>query len=163
MKILILFLLFLTSCTSPDVSDINPLEKYLSPQAKDDADLREEYMDLVNRHRSRLGLDEFIYSPEIENLAQEHSINMARGQVPFGHDGSGVRCQKLMTEIGPANLCGEIVAKGQDDPVKVFTAWKSSSSHRSKIENSRYTHSAVGVGRNSEGVIFWTQIFLEVL
>ncbi len=119
-------------------------------------------MDLVNDHRLDLGLDSLIYSEEIERKAVEHSQNMANGSVAFGHTGSSARCSSIMTSLGPANLCGEIVAKGQKTPDAVFASWMGSSGHRSKIENSRYTHTGVSVIKNDSGVSFWTQIFLEV-
>lgn len=163
MKVILFALLILTGCKAPDVSSLNPLDSYLNPQTKDDDSIRDEYMDLVNAYRGEVGVDALIYSGVIEQVAQEHSENMAKGEVPFGHEGSGVRCQKLMTEIGPANLCGEIVAQGQDNAKEVFSAWMSSLSHRSKIENGRYTHTGLGIARNPKGTIYWTQIYLEVL
>jgi uncharacterized protein YkwD len=162
MKMFLLLLFLVTGCKSPNVEKLNPLESYLNPQTKDDSLIREEYINLVNSHRQNLGTRALIYSDYIEDVAQEHSENMAEGKVPFGHTGSSVRCQKIITELGPANLCGEIVAQGQDNAKEVFASWIGSLAHKSKIENSRYTHTGLGIARNSRGVIYWTQIFLEV-
>lgn len=163
MKAILLALFIITGCTTPDVADLNPLDKYLTPVSKEDSEIKAEYLELVNAQRALVGVDALIHSSIIEEVADEHSKNMANGSVPFGHDGSSVRCQKIITELGPANLCGELVAQGQDDATAVYRAWMNSSTHKSKIENSRYTHTALGMAKNSKGVIFWTQIFLEVL
>lgn len=163
MKAFLLLLLLLAGCKTPNVENLNPLDQYLNPDPKDESTLREEYMELVNTHRQDIGVQSLIYSDYIEGVAQEHSNNMAKGVVPFGHTGSSSRCQKIITELGPANLCGEIVAQGQDNATEVFRAWMSSSGHKSKIENARYTHTGLALAKNSRGVIFWTQIFLEVL
>ena len=163
MKVFLLALFIITGCTTPDVADLNPLDKYLTPVSKDDAEIKAEYLELVNAQRALIGVDALMDSSVIEEVADEHSKNMANGLVPFGHDGSSVRCQKIITDLGPAILCGELVAQGQDSASEVFRAWMSSSTHKSKIENSRYTHTALGMAKNSKGVIFWTQIFLEVL
>lgn len=156
MKYLLLILLIVSGCKSPSVENLNSLEK-------DDSTVIDSYLTLVNGHRHDLGINALIYSTEIELKAQEHSRNMANGSVTFGHTGSGVRCSAIITSLGPANLCGEIVAKGQNTSLEVFNAWMGSSGHKSKIENSRYTHTGVSVIKNDSGVSFWTQIFLEVL
>lgn len=163
MKVFLLLLFLLAGCESPNVDNLNPLDRYLNPGTKDENTVREEYMDLVNTHRQDIGVRALIYSAYIEGVAQEHSENMASGKVAFGHTGSSDRCQKIITELGPANLCGEIVAQGQDNASEVYKAWMNSSGHKSKIENSRYTHAGLGLAKSSKGVIFWTQIFLEVL
>lgn len=163
MKVFLLALFLLVGCETPNVENLNPLDQYLNPATKDETTIREEYMGLVNTHRQDIGERALIYSAYIEGVAQEHSVNMASGKVTFGHTGSSARCQKIITELGPANLCGEIVAQGQDNASEVYKAWMSSSGHKSKIENGRYTHTGLGMAKNPKGVIFWTQIFLEVL
>lgn len=164
MKILLCLLVLISSCKAPDVDDLNPLEPYYNPAFSDDTTYaRDDYMELVNNYRNDIGLDSFLYSDEIQREAEAHAKKMATGEVAFGHLGSGERCQILITELGPANLCGEIVAKGQDSASEVFASWMSSSSHRSKISSTRYTHTGLGMAKSSKGVIYWAQIFLEVL
>src|SRR5690349_14152841 len=123
MKVFLLALFLLVGCETPNVENLNPLDQYLNPASKDDATIREEYMELVNSHRQDIGVRALIYSAYIEGVAQEHSENMASGKVTFGHTGSSLRCQKIITELGSANLCGEIVAQGQDNASEVYKAW----------------------------------------
>lgn len=118
---------------------------------------------LVNAHRERKGAALLVEAESIKALAQEHAENMSRGAVAFGHAGSSRRCDILITELGPAELCGEIIARGQENADEVYSAWMKSAAHRTKIENPRYTHTGVGLSKSESGVIYWTQIFLEVL
>lgn len=159
----IFILLFLTiSCKSPSVYNINPLEAYLDPQIKADPNLREDYIQLMASYRHDQGLNSYIYSKELELKAQEHSEKMASGSVAFGHTGSSLRCSELILEMVSGNLCGEIIAKGQESAEAVFAAWMSSITHAGKILNTRYTHTGLGIAKSEAGVIYWTQIFLEV-
>lgn len=164
MKLLLVLLFLLVGCKTPDVDGLNPLERYMTPQSKDDAlTMRDEYLEMINDLRNKEGVDPLIYSEVIEEVAQAHADKMAKGLVAFGHTGSTARCQQIITEMGPANLCGEIVAKGQASAKEVFAAWTSSTTHKSKILNRRYTHTGLGISKSSEGVSFWVEIFLEVL
>ena len=162
MKIIFLLLLFISACKSPGVEEVNPLETFLNPQLVSTSELREKYLQLVDDGRRDLGLDSFIYSNELEKVAQEHSFKMASGLVPFGHTGSTQRCSLIKTQLGAGNLCGEIIASGQDTPEGVYKTWTSSPSHESKIVSSRYTHTGLGIAKSEKGVIYWTHIFLEV-
>lgn len=164
MKIIFLSFLFLVSCKNPAGNNFNPLESYLNPDSGEDKlSVIEEYAQLVNDYRHDVGLNALRYSKEIEGEAQLHSQSMATGGVAFGHTGSSSRCKKIITAFGRGNLCGEIVAMGQKTPKEVFKAWMNSPAHKSKIDNSRYTHTGVGFAKNAKGAIYWTQIFLEVL
>lgn len=165
MKILSFFLLLLlVSCTdsSVGVEDINPLETYLNPQTNGLAKLRTAYLEQLDEYRHNLGVDVLIYSDEIEKLAQEHAQRMASGEVSFSHLGSGTRCEKIISHFVTGNLCGEIIAKGYNSAQTVFASWQKSLSHEAHLKNSRYTHTGLGIAESPEGVLFWTQIFLEV-
>lgn len=162
MKIIFALLFLIVGCKAPSVDNINPLEAYLDPQIKADPDLREDYVQLMTNYRHDLGLPSYIYSKELELKAQEHSEKMASGSVAFGHTGSSLRCSELITELGSGNLCGEIIAKGQESAEAVLASWMSLTTHADKIMNPRYTHTGLGIAKSATGVIFWTQIFLEV-
>lgn len=164
MKITFLILLFLVACKTPSTDNLNPLEGYLNPEIGSDSRSDTEiYLELVNSHRVGKGLRPLILSEDIEVQARSHSEAMASGAVAFGHSGSSERCNNLRSSFGSSNLCGEIIAKGQSSVAQVFSAWMNSATHRSKIEESRYTHTGIAAIKTSNGVIYWTQIFLEVL
>lgn len=123
----------------------------------------EEFMQLVNDHRQSLGLGTLTYSEDIETTAFIHSRRMARKFIPFGHMGSKLRCQTVLSilELDEGALCGENVAMGQEDAKSVFKAWMESESHRQAIEDGRYTHSGLGFYKDFRGRIYWTQIFVD--
>jgi uncharacterized protein YkwD len=165
MKILLLALFLLSSCKTPTTKNFNPLDSYFDFNLGGSGSLlamTEEYMDVVDAHRRNLGLPAFLPSDEIEAEAQAHAENMAKGLAAFGTSGSVDRCARIKTNLGMGELCGEIVAKGINTPGEVFTTWISSDSSRAKLQSTRFTHSAMSVVENAEGVKYWVQIFLEV-
>ena len=123
-----------------------------------------EFMELVNDHREKMGLRRLAYSKDIEITAAIHSRRMAQKRVPFGHMGSKIRCYYVTQamEVRPGSLCGENVAMGQEDAKEVFSAWMNSPSHREAIEDGRYTHSGLGIHEDFRGLLYWTQIFVKV-
>ncbi len=121
----------------------------------------QEYLRLMNEHRSRLGLVPLAYSTVIEDVALEHSENMSTGVVVFGHEGFSARCQRLGDEFG-SRSCGEIVAAGQQSAARVLEAWLSSPPHRASIQNPRWTHTGLGMVKSADGRPYWTQMFLRL-
>ena len=151
---LILVLIFgALSCGKKEVSS--------APERSQDAITQNEYLDILNNHRTKLGLAPLIYSFIIEPVAYEHSLNMAEKRTSFGHNGWRSRCREITDKLR-GNACSEIVAMGQKTPQAVFDAWHNSSSHRNSLENPRYTHTGLGFVKNEKGVMYWTQLFLEV-
>lgn len=122
----------------------------------------EEFMDLVNDHRSTLGLRALIHDDEMAEIARSHSHNMASGTVAFGHTGFSSRCTASKSALGGGNWCAENVAAGQSTPKSAFTSWLNSSGHRANIEQARATHTGFGYARSSSGKYYWTQIFVEL-
>lgn len=161
---LLLSLFLVTSCKE-SAEELNPLNS-LGQGASDDSSqvssIESEYMQLLNDHRSSLGLRPLILHEQMSSVALNHSSNMARGLVAFGHTGFSVRCSQVKSMLGGGNLCGEIVAMGQTSAQKVFNSWMNSSGHRAKMEEGRYTHTGFAYAKSGSGTIYWTQIFLEV-
>lgn len=166
MRILFLMFLVVTSFIScKSVEDANPLKAITENHTGSDALLpntTNEYLELVNNYRGSLGLASLILVDDMSKLATAHSKNMAISVVGFGHTGFSERCDESRVIMGNGNLCGEIVAQGQSTPESVFQSWLSSSGHRAKLQEPRYTHTGFGYFKSEKGVIFWTQIFLEV-
>lgn len=122
----------------------------------------EEFMELVNNHRQKIGLRPLIHDDGVGTIARTHSENMATGKVAFGHDGFSERCKAARLELGGGNWCGENVAMGQKTPADAFTSWMNSPGHKANIEQSRATHSGFGYAKNSSGRYYWTHVFLEL-
>ena len=124
--------------------------------------ITEEYMDIVDAHRRSLGLPAFLPSDEMETEARAHAENMAKGTTIFGTSGSSERCARIKTNLGMGELCGEIVARGLKTSSDVFATWITNDLSRSKIQSTRFTHSAMSVVERADGVKYWVQIFLEI-
>lgn len=164
MKIILILLLLVAGCNNSSVSveEINPLDTYLNLQSSELSELRDSYLELVNNHRHDVGESSLIYSEVIEAQAQAHAEKMAKGDIAFGHTDSSARCVAISSDLVTGNLCGEIIAKGYNSAQTVFSSWVGSATHKAHLENSRYTHTGLGITRSPAGVIYWTQIFLEV-
>lgn len=167
MRILFLIALscsLLSSCKS--VEDANPIKAITDGVTKDEeasaSTITGQYVELINNYRISLGLNPLTFEKDMSALATTHSQNMATGPVSFGHTGFSDRCSKSREIMGGGNLCGEIVAQGQTTPQAAFQSWMGSSGHRAKIEEPRYTHTGFGYFKNAKGVMYWTQVFLEV-
>jgi len=61
------------------------------------------------------------------------------------------------------SAAGENIAMGQRTPQEVVNAWMSSPGHRSNILSPAYTQIGVGLAKKSNGVCYWTQMFIKPL
>jgi uncharacterized protein YkwD len=154
-----IFLLFISVLIFGCVGDSE--DNSFSERNRNTLSTTEEYIELMNEHREKLGLRPLIQNSFIEEIAQEHSLNMSNGIVPFGHLGMSTRCNRLSAQLS-SNACGEIVARGQESSDDVLASWLNSPSHRASIEDSKWTHTGVSLSVNSSGVHYWTQIFLRI-
>jgi uncharacterized protein YkwD len=118
--------------------------------------------ELVNDHRESVGLARFELHTGFSSLAREHSEDMARGRVEFGHAGAEERFDQMFALEDTAVSTGENVAwvsTGWPDPADVVVqGWLDSQGHRENIEGS-YTHSGMGAAQDSDGGWYATQLF----
>jgi len=131
-------------------------------QEIDATTLNQMYLELVNDHRNKLGLEQLTYHHSIYEISYIHSKGMGLHTRPFGHTGLSVRCRRLKNRMGRLKLCGEIVAMGQKNIKDVFQAWLDSPKHRDAIEDPHYSHSGLAVYTDLRGVKYWTQMFVEL-
>lgn len=123
--------------------------------------LEQQVHDLVNEHRSSLGLPPLSYDEEIAEIARQHSRDMANGYVGMSHEGAEVR-QGDLARVMTFREFAENVAANSDDPTTTartaVDGWLQSSGHRTNIEGG-FDLTGVGIGR-SGNTFFFTQIFL---
>ncbi len=157
------FLFFFYSCTDEVKQSLENLDsKTLVEQTESNLQtFTEEFMHLLNNHRRSLGLRSLILNEDLSMLAFNHSLDMAKNLIPFGHTGFSDRCKSGYVYLGGGNFCAENVAWGQKSAQDVFSAWMNSSGHRANMENSRITHTGFGYATNENNKIYWTQIFIE--
>jgi uncharacterized protein YkwD len=123
-------------------------------------DLEQDIVDLINEYRDTTGKNELIVDTVIRREARTHSINMATGKVPFGHEGYQERANTIFTEVG-GTVFGENAAEGNYPEASYFIdSWLNSPSHKENIDGD-YNYTGVGVAENESGIKFVTQIFLK--
>ncbi|MEY9873779.1 uncharacterized protein YkwD [Streptacidiphilus sp. MAP12-33] len=113
---------------------------------------------LVNTARAQHGCGALSASPALTELAQSFSREMAaRGF--FSHtDPDGHTPWDRARALGITNLGGENIARGQQTPDAVMTAWLNSPGHRANILDCAYHSLGVGVFYGAGGP-WWTQDF----
>jgi uncharacterized protein YkwD len=169
-RFIFIFILLISSCEKKDdialVDYLEPIDSSAVGLTGDEniatPGFSQEYMKLLNDHRTKLGLNPLIHNLDLAKLSTEHSTDMANGSVSFGHSGFSMRCEEARSVLGGGNLCAENVAMGQKTPLGVFNAWLSSSGHRANMEQPRSTHTGFGFKQNQNGTYYWTQIFIEL-
>lgn len=122
-----------------------------------DQSFANEVLDIVNVHRSNLGLADLELHVASKNKAVEHTAYMVE-QNKMSHDNFFQRSDYLKSQ--GADIVSENVAYGQRTPEAVVAAWLKSPSHKEAIE-SDYTHTGIGVISNKNGINYYTQIFIK--
>lgn len=151
-------LVLFTSC-SKDELDQNDAINYeidLSIVVKNDVQMSEEILSLVNDYRVSVGLNPLIMDQAYASAyAVDHTDYMI-SLSQINHHNFHFRSEGLKSR--GAVRVGENVAYGYDDAESVVNGWLNSPSHREIIEGD-YTHSGFGVFQNTQGRYFFTQLF----
>lgn len=119
-----------------------------------------EVVRLVNEERQKSGLPSLKVSEQAAKAAGvranelEHSFSHTR---PDGSSFSTALSQAGASYRG----AGENIAYGQRTPEAVMESWMNSAGHRANILNPKYTSIGVGHVKNSDGIHYWTQLFVE--
>lgn len=156
-----LFLLCSTTAAFAQ-SEERPEETVSATTEQIELDIAHEYLEIMNAFRKKIGLSVVYLDHEMSKVAKRHSKNMALGKTEFGHIGFSRRCGATKSIMRKGNLCGEIVARGHKNALRVFKGWMNSPGHRAKIVEDRYNYTGFGIYKDKAGKIYWTQVFLEV-
>ncbi|MEQ8472927.1 MAG: CAP domain-containing protein [Marinoscillum sp.] len=122
--------------------------------------LRAEIFEKVNEHRISIGLIELEASDLCTQMANEHSQNMANGQVEFSHDGFKERFDAASTEVG-ASSAGENLASNFTSADQLVKGWLSSPPHKENLEGD-YTHMGIGIATDGNGNTYFTQFLIKI-
>ncbi|MGZ8559725.1 MAG: CAP domain-containing protein [Chitinophagaceae bacterium] len=120
--------------------------------------LVDDVLSQTNKFRRSKGLPALIIRDELNEIAQKHSADMARGRVRFGHGGFAKRNAMAKKKISPLNSFAENVAYAATSAKEVVTMWKNSSGHRRNMLG-RYKYIGIGTAKDKRGRIFYTQVF----
>jgi len=113
----------------------------------------------VNDFRQQNGLPVLIKNNSCRDIALGHSIDMAEGYLPLGHDGLEERQSKASQEIG-ALSAGEMVASNFWTAESVVESWLNNPALRKTIEGD-FTDIGVGIAEDAHGNRFYTQFLIK--
>ena len=122
--------------------------------------MEREILNLVNEYRYKKNLQPLEMIGQISEVAEDHSNNMAKNKVPFGHAGFDDRIDGLLKNIKGANAAAENVAYGNIDAEAVVDMWLNSKGHRKNIEGN-YNLTGIGISEEKDGRLYFTQIFVN--
>ena len=121
-------------------------------------DLVNDVLTETNQFRKTKGLPELQLIEELNVIAQQHSNNMAKGKVAFGHDGFDKRNNMAVQRMKSIKGFAENVAFGAYTGKDAVDMWKGSEGHRKNMLG-RFRYVGIGIAKNKQGRIFYTQVF----
>jgi uncharacterized protein YkwD len=118
---------------------------------------------LVNAERAARGIAPVSLHGQLTQAAQAHAADQFYRDCVTqlshtGTDGSNPGTRIARTGLSVRSWA-ENIACGQRTPAEVMTAWMNSSGHRRNILNSGLTHIGISVSRDSDGRLYWVQVF----
>ena len=157
------FLQSLFACLLIGVGACQAEQTHTAPEVPHGVSELERHMhDLVNAHRSTLGLVPFSYSEDVAKVARQHSQAMATGRSNFSHAGAGKRQQVLARQIAFRRFAENIAMNtysASQAGQQALRDWLSSSGHRAAIEGN-FNRTGIGVAQDGAGSFYFTQIFV---
>lgn len=131
------------------------------PDLTEVKNLENEVIKLVNVERAKNGLKPLNSNWQLSRVARYKSEDMIAKRY-FSHTSPTYGSPFTMMKNFGINYrtAGENIAYGQSTPAQVMNSWMGSSGHRQNILNPSFTQIGVGVGKNSAGQLYWTQMFI---
>ncbi len=124
------------------------------------SDMNHDILVYINKYRSSKGLGSLQMLDAASTQALLHSKNMAQRTTGFGHDGFNQRVAVVARTEGRMSAYAENVAYGQMSAKEVVQGWLDSPPHKKNIEGN-YTLTGIGVYKDRDGTLFFTQMFFR--
>ena len=148
--VLAIVLVFGMSC-SKDSSDDS-----IALSADNAFDIELQLLFIINDHREKMGQPALTHSNVAYNYANIHTDYMIQKGV-LSHDNFESRAASLSADTD-AEEVAENVAKDYASAMEAFQGWMDSANHRSTMEDN-FTHTAISVKKDSNGNLYYTQLF----
>lgn len=132
------------------------------PTNKEIRALEQQVLKLINQERAKRKLSALILWDNLNDLAKSHSQKMAKGLVPFGHDGFEKRGAAIKAYQRHSSF-GENVAYNYlpKDPCKTaLEGWMQSKGHRDNILGD-FNETGIGISVSPDGRYYFTQLFAK--
>ncbi len=123
-----------------------------------------EVIRLVNVERAKAGLQALTQNWQLSRVARYKSQDMIdKGY--FAHNSPTYGSPfKMMESFGIRySAAGENIAMGQQSPAQVMNAWMNSPGHRNNIMSPSFSQIGVGLAKDRNGRMYWTQMFIKPL
>lgn len=114
----------------------------------------------INHYRLLHGLPKLTMDKRIVKEARLHSQNMASHKIAFGHQQFFARVKRLKSQIKPFGGAAENVAYNYKSASDVVNGWLKSPGHKANIDGRRYRLTGIGVVKDAQGKLYFTQLFL---
>lgn len=116
----------------------------------------------INAYRRAHGLGALLLNPQINEVARQHSQNMAAGKVPFGHSGFAGRAEVLQQRLSYQAIAENVGYNlGSTNPgSEAVQGWLQSPGHLRNIVGD-YRLTGIGVAKKATGEYYLTQIFVK--
>jgi uncharacterized protein YkwD len=133
---------------------------YSNSRDIDTKGMEKDILNYINQYRASIGLAALQIISAASEQATQHSIEMANRTSPFGHEGFDGRIDNIVKKIGFVHASAENVAYGKLTAKEVVDLWLNSPGHKKNIEGN-YGLTGIGLAKDAEGLLFYTQIFLR--
>jgi uncharacterized protein YkwD len=124
---------------------------------RDKTDLRQDILKYTNRFRESKNLPALVMNSELNEIAEKHTLNMATGRVPFGHQGFPQRSELIRKKLKCWNVA-ENVSFGINSGKDAVELWETSPGHRLNMLGD-YKYIGIGTAVDRSGRKYFTQIF----
>ncbi|MEX0273444.1 MAG: CAP domain-containing protein [Flavobacteriaceae bacterium] len=119
-------------------------------------EMEQEVLSLVNEYRAEKGMGALQFSEVAYKHASDHNDYMvSKGKL--SHDNFSARASKISISANAQHV-GENVAKDYYSAEDVLQAWVNSPNHNKTLTDT-FTHTAISVKKNTEGTLYFTQLF----
>ena len=152
-----LLILILNSCSTNEDNKVLVPKENISTEYKYVAN-ETELLDLINGYRVSKGLNVLVLENYLSKSSENHVLYMI-SKNEISHDLFLNRSNDIINTLG-ANKVAENVAYKFNSANSTLTAWLASPLHKQNLEGD-FTHFGISIKTNSEGVKFYTNIFMK--
>lgn len=126
------------------------------------SEMTKKVVDLVNKERVNRGLQPLAIDAKLTDCAQAKAQDMVNKNY-FAHNSPTYGSPfNMMEQWGiKFTAAGENIAEGQRTAEEVMTSWMNSPGHRSNILSDSFADIGVGVAKDKNGVLYWSQMFMR--
>lgn len=147
----------LSSCAQPHKATVIAVS-YKTSNSVSFATMQQDILKYVNEYRQTKNLPPLQMNDAANTEAFSHSVDMAKGTVPFGHDGFNDRMNYIKSKEGFIRGGAENVAYGKVDAREVVNMWLESPGHKQNIEG-QFAFTGIGIAQSQDGYLYFTQVF----